>query len=149
MASIFLVLGLVVFGGPAVHQTNNPILLVSANGSLAKIGSVVFALGCAPATFHAYVGLQGSTPKKWNNVITHAVTIGALMCCVMGICKRSLLITLFTLFTLICPYLRLFTLIHTYFPPYLHVFTPNFHTCRDRSRTYLSYSLGLMAYCVP
>jgi sodium-coupled neutral amino acid transporter 7/8 len=85
MISIFSVLILVIIGGPIVNHSDTPILLVSANGTMSKIGSVVFALGCAPATFHAYVGLKNPSTAKWNNVATYSVLIGTFMCLCMGI----------------------------------------------------------------
>lgn len=85
MASIFSVLCLVIIGGPVVSQYKGPITLANPLGTMAKMGSVLFAIGCAPATFHAYNGMKDTSPANWNSVSTHAVVIGALSCCVMGI----------------------------------------------------------------
>ena len=85
MISIFSVLCLVVIGGPVVSQYSGPITLANPLGTMAKMGSVLFALGCAPATFHAYNGMKETSPTNWTRVSTHAVVIGALLCCVMGI----------------------------------------------------------------
>ena len=85
MVSIFAVLCLVVIGGPVVNTSHSPVRVGDAIGVLSKMGSVVFSLGCAPATFHAYVGLKGATPKKWTDVVSYSVRIGAASCCLMGI----------------------------------------------------------------
>ena len=76
---------LVVIGGPIINPINKHVTIANPSGTMAKIGSVVFALACAPATFHAYIGLKNSNPVKWLSVSSYAVVIGALMCCVMGI----------------------------------------------------------------
>lgn len=85
MGSIFCVLCLVTFGGPAIQSRTENIAIIKQEGALAKIGSVVFSLACAPASFHAYEGMNDASPAKWRKVITYATLIGTLMCCVMGI----------------------------------------------------------------
>lgn len=78
---------MVLFGGPAIQSRTENIAIIKQEGALAKIGSVVFALACAPASFHAYEGLKDGTSGKWQRVITYSVVIGAIMCCAMGIGK--------------------------------------------------------------
>ena len=50
-----------------------------------KMGSVVFALSCAQASFHAFNSLKEATVDNWSNIIGWSVSIGATMCCCMGI----------------------------------------------------------------
>jgi hypothetical protein len=98
MISIFAVLCLVVVGGPVINTSHDPVRVGDAIGLLSKMGSVVFSLGCAPATFHAYTGLKGATTKKWTNVVSYSVRIGATMCCVMGLGRSfTFLLILFLL----------------------------------------------------
>lgn len=60
-------------------------LILVVTGGLRKFGSVVFALSCAPASFHAYKSMEKKTIRDWNEVSAVAVVSGAAMCIVMGI----------------------------------------------------------------
>ena len=56
IVAIALCLFLVVIGGPIVtqHQTKSPIILFNLQGSITSLGSIVLALNCAFANFHAF-----------------------------------------------------------------------------------------------
>jgi amino acid permease len=102
IASIASVLLLVLIGGPIVGEGGAAVafkasgtkLIMSQNllyiiliflGGLRKFGSIVFALSCAPASFHAYKSMGKKTDKDWREVCAIAVVAGAIMCIAMGI----------------------------------------------------------------
>jgi amino acid permease len=85
--SIAAVLGLVLIGGPIVGNGSNPVVF-NGSGGLRKFGSVVFALSCAPASFHAYKSMAHKSTKDWNQVSATAVISGAIMCITMGLGKE-------------------------------------------------------------
>jgi solute carrier family 38 (sodium-coupled neutral amino acid transporter), member 11 len=90
ITTITLVLGLVTIGAPIRTRNDNigvsPTLL-HPMGSLQSIGSIIFALSCLPANFQAYVAADKKVRNmaSWKRVTFYTVSIGASMCCIMGI----------------------------------------------------------------
>jgi len=90
LLAISSVVLLVVIRGPSLgaelDQRPEDILWFSYTG-LNKIGSVIFALGCGHATFHAYNGMQATeqTSARWQGTAAWAVILGACLCSVMGV----------------------------------------------------------------
>eukprot|EP00607_Mallomonas_marina_P006944 CAMPEP_0182429474 /NCGR_PEP_ID=MMETSP1167-20130531/29469_1 /TAXON_ID=2988 /ORGANISM="Mallomonas Sp, Strain CCMP3275" /LENGTH=378 /DNA_ID=CAMNT_0024613205 /DNA_START=270 /DNA_END=1406 /DNA_ORIENTATION=- len=75
---------LVIIGGP-LEGVPGPVNMADPRGILSKIGSVVFALSCAPAAFHAYSAMKQQDMKSWRTVVVWSTCLGALMCAIMGI----------------------------------------------------------------
>lgn len=51
------------------------------------MGSVVFALSCATASFHTYKSIQDASEQLWQSISGQAILIGGLMCYIMGLGK--------------------------------------------------------------
>jgi len=89
--TIVLVLGLVTIGGPIRtrndHNPNVPYNYFDFNGTLRSMGSILFALSCTPANFQAFVAADKPSRNMvtWSRITGYAVSIGALMCALMGI----------------------------------------------------------------
>ncbi|CAM9582688.1 unnamed protein product, partial [Ectocarpus sp. 13 AM-2016] len=62
-----------------------PLVWWNWNGFFRKIGSVVFALTCAPAAFHSYNPMKNRTESEWERVITTSVILGGGMCYFTGL----------------------------------------------------------------
>ncbi|CAM9980323.1 unnamed protein product, partial [Scytosiphon promiscuus] len=87
---------LVVIGGPLYaraersqpdHDTDLDASVVwwDWTGSVAKLGSIVFALSCAPAVLHAYTSMNPRSTRAWRPVATGAVVVGSFLCYAMGL----------------------------------------------------------------
>lgn len=90
VTTIVLVLGLVIVGGPIKNVTNGnngAVSIFDVAGSVRSTGSIVFAVTCASANFHAFVTTekQSRSLDKWYGITGWAVFIGSSMCMCMGI----------------------------------------------------------------
>lgn len=84
ISSIASVLVLVLFGGPVIGDGSKGAAF-NGSGGLRKFGSIVFALSCAPASFHAYKSMAHRSVQLWRKACIYSVLAGATMCIVMGI----------------------------------------------------------------
>lgn len=83
MGAIVLIMALVIIAGPIV-KNNGPIKAFGRNfGS--QLGSIIFTLSCAFATFPTYKSLGERTSAKWQSVTGITVSVGFVMCSIMGI----------------------------------------------------------------
>lgn len=82
--SIDSVLLLVLIGGP-MNAVSGPLNMFDIKGTLIKVGSVVFALSCAPATFHAHGSMREKDLKSWTKVTLWSVCLGSMMLVMMGL----------------------------------------------------------------
>ncbi|CAM9281738.1 unnamed protein product, partial [Hapterophycus canaliculatus] len=62
-----------------------PLLWWNWTGSFAKMGSVIFALSCAPAALHSYTAMEKRDEREWSSVAKIAVVLGGVLCFVTGI----------------------------------------------------------------
>jgi len=91
IVAISLVLALVIVGGPIVGKEkgldSGDVKIFDMLGSIQSIGSIVFALSCAPANFQAFVSTEAKSRNldSWIFITLRTVIIGALMCLVMGL----------------------------------------------------------------
>ncbi|CAM9873496.1 unnamed protein product, partial [Pylaiella littoralis] len=94
--AITSVVALVVIAGPiyASEEREKPghdpdldvdVVWWNWGGSLAKLGSIVFALSSAPAVLHAYTSMAPRSTKAWRTVASWAVGVGACLCYAMGL----------------------------------------------------------------
>uniref|UniRef100_A0A6V2Y555 Amino acid transporter transmembrane domain-containing protein n=1 Tax=Heterosigma akashiwo TaxID=2829 RepID=A0A6V2Y555_HETAK len=97
ISAIAAVVLCVLIAGPSEGKQyrSEPILWISVPGMAQKFGSVVFAIACAYAAFHAFVSLRPElqTVGQWDRVSSLAIVVGTLMCAVTGLagylCFRS------------------------------------------------------------
>lgn len=80
---------LVLFGGPmnaAAHKYEE-LNFMNMKGSLATIGSVVFAFGYASAVFHSYTAMKRSdrTVETFSKVAIWTTSLGVGMCFLLGL----------------------------------------------------------------
>ena len=104
--SIACVIIFVIIVGPLSSRSNGPLNVIDSYGNycpfyyctllnwrktclgtLQKIGSVVFALSCAQATFHAFVSMFESNIERWKYVVSWSCGSGATLLMAMGIGK--------------------------------------------------------------
>jgi solute carrier family 38 (sodium-coupled neutral amino acid transporter), member 11 len=90
ITTITLVLGLVTIGAPIRTRNDNigeSVKVLDVMGSFQSIGSIIFALSCLPANLQAFVAGKKEirTLDSWKKVTLYTVSIGATMCCSMGI----------------------------------------------------------------
>eukprot|EP00752_Nemacystus_decipiens_P007560 g6753.t1 len=94
--AITAVVGLVVIGGPIYsneeretpgHDPDLDSSVVWWNwpGSVAQLGSIVFALSCAPAALHGYTSMTPRSTRAWRSVATWTIVTGACLCYAMGL----------------------------------------------------------------
>eukprot|EP00903_Cladosiphon_okamuranus_P006099 g6009.t1 len=94
--ALLSVVGLVVIGGPIYANEeramprHDPDLDASVvwwdwPGSVAKLGSIVFALSCAPAVLHGYTSMTPRSTRAWRSVATWTVAAGSCLCYAMGL----------------------------------------------------------------
>ncbi|CAN0254205.1 unnamed protein product, partial [Ectocarpus fasciculatus] len=96
VCTICSVVALVVIGGPIysneerAEPDHDPDLDASVVwwdwvGSIEKLGSIVFALSCAPAVLHAYSSMTPQSTRAWRSVATWALCAGGSLCYAMGL----------------------------------------------------------------
>lgn len=89
IAVISGVVFLVLIGGPVhgakQHYGPKDIRAGNAMGAILTIGDVVFALGYATATFHAYNGMKQRTISNFQEVAKVSTFVGVFMCFVTGL----------------------------------------------------------------
>ncbi len=90
ICTIGLVLCLVTIGGPIRTRHDHvgeSVRFFHGLGSLRSIGSIIFALGCLPANFQAFVAAdkQSRSLESWQYITLRTVVTGACMCATMGI----------------------------------------------------------------
>jgi len=89
ICSITAVMLCVLIAGPikGAQFQHSPLLWISLTGMMRKFGSVIFALACAYAAFHAFESMSPplQTTGDWMQVTSLAVVIGGSMCLVTGI----------------------------------------------------------------
>eukprot|EP00607_Mallomonas_marina_P005287 CAMPEP_0182435160 /NCGR_PEP_ID=MMETSP1167-20130531/74058_1 /TAXON_ID=2988 /ORGANISM="Mallomonas Sp, Strain CCMP3275" /LENGTH=376 /DNA_ID=CAMNT_0024625885 /DNA_START=348 /DNA_END=1478 /DNA_ORIENTATION=- len=83
IVAIVAVILLVIIGGP-FYTVSGSVELFSPLGVLTKMGSVVFALACCPAAFHAFNSMKEQTLEAWKSVAFWSTFFGSTMCLVMG-----------------------------------------------------------------
>ncbi|CAN0100820.1 unnamed protein product, partial [Ectocarpus sp. 6 AP-2014] len=94
--TICSVVALVVIGGPIyaneerAEPGHDPDLDASVVwwdwvGAVANLGSIVFALSCAPAVLHAYSSMTPRSTRAWRSVATWALGVGVCLCYSMGL----------------------------------------------------------------
>lgn len=84
MLSIGSVLLLVIIVGPIVGNSNGSSTLFS-RGCGSQLGSIIFSLSCAFATFHIYMSMKDPSLEKWTRVSRNTVIIGFFMLLSMGL----------------------------------------------------------------
>lgn len=60
-------------------------MVLDVSGMYSKMGSVVFALGAAAATFHTFNSMKDNTMKAWRQVCFDSVLTGVLVNCAVGL----------------------------------------------------------------
>jgi hypothetical protein len=91
ISAISMVLMLVIIGGPIISHNKGyhkkPVRIFDAIGALQSLGSIVFALSCAPANFQAFVSTEAKSQnlKDWQYICLYAVGAGTAMCASMGL----------------------------------------------------------------
>ena len=86
MISIGSIVGLTVIAGPIVGSHSGDIVLSQGEGLLSQLGSIIFALSCAFASFHTFISLHGGSAVLWRKVTAVAMVLGTIMLFVIGIC---------------------------------------------------------------
>lgn len=84
IGAISIVLLVVVIAGP-IFGNGGRIVVMNGTGMFAKLGSIVFALSCIPASFHAYSGVKDTSLSVWKGIMFDSVLYGITMCVVMGL----------------------------------------------------------------
>jgi len=89
IVTITTVLFLVTIGGPIRTRNDSssePLNTLNFGGALRSLGSIIFALGCTPANFQAYIAAEKGVRNmaSWSRVTAYAVSIGATMLLIMG-----------------------------------------------------------------
>ena len=87
MISIGSIVALTVIAGPIVGNKSGSIVLSQGEGLLSQLGSIIFALSCAFASFHTFISLHGGSAVLWRKVTAMAMVLGTIMLFVIGICK--------------------------------------------------------------
>lgn len=96
LLAITAVVSLVVIGGPIYaddyrsEPDHDPGLDASVvywnwTGSVAKLGSIVFALSCSVAALHAYTAMYPRSERPWRRVAAWAVGVGLVLCYSTGL----------------------------------------------------------------
>jgi sodium-coupled neutral amino acid transporter 11 len=70
---------------PATKMGSNNLQLYSGLGGFQQLGSIVFALNCASASFHTFISMKDRTREAWHRVATTSVLIGFLLLASMGL----------------------------------------------------------------
>ena len=91
ICAISLVMALVIIGGPVTGQqkgtSEGPVEVLHGEGFLESLGSIVFALNCVAANFQAFTSTDEvhRNLSSWKQITGTAITVGTIMCMVMGI----------------------------------------------------------------
>lgn len=91
MLTMVLCIGLVLIGGPVIASASSAsesLVMINGPGMLVSgLGSIVFALGCAPNTMHIYLSSRPSerTPQTWSLITMGAIGAGLIMLLTMGL----------------------------------------------------------------
>ena len=81
---ITLITVLVVIAGP-IYGIRGYIQVFNISGMFQKLGSIIFALSCTSATFHAYGSTKDATPLLWKRIMSASTVGGSFLCCLMGL----------------------------------------------------------------
>jgi solute carrier family 38 (sodium-coupled neutral amino acid transporter), member 11 len=84
IGAIIIVLLVVIIAGP-IFGNGGRIVMINGTGMFSKLGSIVFALSCIPASFHAYSGVKDTSLPLWKEIMRDSVGYGIVMCVVMGL----------------------------------------------------------------
>jgi len=68
IGAIFIVLLVVLIAGP-IMGNGGKVVLINGTGMFSKLGSIVFALSCIPASFHAYSGVKDTSLPLWKDIM--------------------------------------------------------------------------------
>ncbi len=90
IGAIVAVLLLVLIAGPIIHSTDSTssdYKVFSLSGMLQSTGSIVFSLACTSGNFQAFISTEKSSQNmpSWAAITGKAVSIGTMMCMVMGV----------------------------------------------------------------
>mmetsp|Transcript_28078 Transcript_28078/g.36793 ORF Transcript_28078/g.36793 Transcript_28078/m.36793 type:complete len:514 (-) Transcript_28078:164-1705(-) len=89
ISAITAVILCVLIAGPAEGREfqSDPLVWISVAGMCKKFGSVIFAMACAYAAFHAFISMKVElqTTGIWSNVTSLSIVIGGMMCMVTGL----------------------------------------------------------------
>ena len=81
---ITLITVLVLVAGP-VYSVPGAVTVFNVTGMFQKLGSIIFALSCTSATFHAYGSTKNASPALWGRIMGQSTLGGSLLCCIMGL----------------------------------------------------------------
>lgn len=84
MIAIGSIVILTIVAGPIVGGNIGRTVVFQNQGVIQQLGSIIFALSCAFATFHTYISLDQGTAKRWRVVTAKAIVLGFLMCFIIG-----------------------------------------------------------------
>lgn len=87
MIAIGSVVLLTVIGGPIIGGVNNKVVAAQKSGVVSQLGSIIFALSCAFATFHTFKSIEDDhcNARSWRRVSGITVTMGFIMCFIIGV----------------------------------------------------------------
>jgi amino acid permease len=86
ITAIVVVVLLVTIGGPLTStDDDSSMTILSLDGILDSIGSIIFAFGYTAIVFHSYNAMSPQKPELFNQVAKRTTLIGGSMCFLVGI----------------------------------------------------------------